>query len=1032
MKTCVLIRNFTWTIAALFGCVGLAQAQIAVTEAQIGCTDLTQNRGNLTAIVGSACNGKFSCSFPAPTPDQYNAEHVQVYGRTFCTQAMEIEYRCATGPVQTVIVPGDAWTHAPAQLFCTPPPPPPGNTSTGQDPQVPVLQGLLQKYRKCILEQYESPTPPSPAIGHLRESATCVDGNACTPASRQATWDKLQIQANRGDPTNFETMLHSAILADCFQCQKHSEFHTKEMHCTWDCNGNQNWATDVLHFNAGVGVCFEGCKTGVDIEKLANDVKNDIHGVLTSLVQTFGSAVSLQGFERTQATTQATGGPSIATNRIIMDPGATEPCDSRPLGYVVPPPDLLDWTATPAPPFMQPETNYVPPAPPTPNQYSVLALQDPNVKLAIGANEGRLRSDLRGVAAQANPVQSLCMAAAAFALGNASDGNALADLSVTGRRAFAAFRKRPPQDSDVLSCLSRNPRTQALAPATLQSATGTALNRAYRVLGLLRAGGWPVACPDRAKLLPQYIAVSGEDDQPHRPVNVPSAEFPQYDLDVSVPRAGGAPPLMVHTRYMIAHTVPPPGAEPSSCASAGRTVPPDRRPVLAPDAEVFLYIDGMDSRLEEAMDLTHALHALGHQRGKNYTVISMDLPTSGYADNIDYNAIALLAADGHADGGVGNTGLGFAPNRYVVPVLDFDENFVVSFVNTLNQFVPVTSHLKAVVGGSLGGNLAFRLGRPRPDAPWITTVVPWSPAAIWPSLADNGASHAGLAVPWYLAGGDPSFAQESPGARRSFFYGGFDWENRVLGNISIAGGQPQSQYWYRIGWQCKPAHMRLARIERYETYNHYFRLWHWRLGMEQLQFSQQIPRPGSNPPQPLYLSNTKRMLLVCGMDDIGGNLCQDTREVAPKMEMTPGRALFLNATGHSIHNERPNFLARNIIDFVDGPAPPRTPPPPPLQRSMTVKLQSGKDGAGVQTRDWMIVTAADSQTGKSVNGSVSVRPIAPGQTANGSGQTGQKLYYSCGVRRILKRGVEGGADYCSVVVSAPGYSMGSARVNAGL
>jgi len=99
---------------------------------------------------------------------------------------------------------------------------------------------------------------------------------------------------------------------------------------------------------------------------------------------------------------------------------------------------------------------------------------------------------------------------------------------------------------------------------------------------------------------------------------------------------------------------------------------------------------------------------------------------------------------------------------------------------------------------------------------------------------------------------------------------------------------------------------------------------------------------------------------------------------------------------------------------------------------MTVKLQSGKDGAGVQTRDWMIVTAADSQTGKSVNGSVSVRPIAPGQTANGSGQTGQKLYYSCGVRRILKRGVEGGADYCSVVVSAPGYSMGSARVNAGL
>jgi hypothetical protein len=1023
MRMRVVVAGFLLGISPLFPSASNAQTSgINVTEARIGCLDSTTvNAGNLTVPVANACNGKSLCLYKAPTPDEYTRMGVHPHTKPFCTQAMEITYRCASGPAKSVTVPGDAWNQAPAQLVCDAPP-----ASTGggqpQNPQmVPVLQQLLQKYKGCILERYETQQDMinrglngnlsglSSANGlQNRDMVTCVAGNACSLASRMATYNILQAQASRGDSTNFETNLKSAIPADCFSCQKHQEMHTKHVHCTMDCGGN-NGLTQ--------GPCFEGCKAGVDITKLVNDVVNDIHGLL--------QGVGLAGNQETQAT----GGATVSTNRIIVDPtGVAESCDSRPLGFFVAPADLLDWTATSAPQYKEALTNYEPPPPPARNEYNVQALQNPKMKLAIGANEGRLRADLREVAAEANPVASLCKAAEAFVLGNASDGNALADLSVTGRRSFAAFRARPPQESDILSCL-QGKRRQAMPSAAQQNATKAALDRAYRVLGLLRTGGWPVACPDRATLAPQYIAVSGEDDQPHRPVNVPSAEFPQYDLTVSVPRPGGAAPLLVHTRYMIAHTVPPPGAEAASCASAGRTVPADRRPVLAPDAEVFLYVHGMDSRLEEAMDLTHALHALGHQRGKNYTVISMDLPTSGYADNIDYNTIAPLAADGHADGGFLGTGLGFVPNKYVVPLVDFDENFIVSFVNTLNQSVPVASHFKAVIGGSLGGNMSFRLGRPRPDAPWITTVVPWSPAGIWPSLADDGVKHAGLAVPWYFAGGDPSFVQESPGARRSFFYGGFDWQSKAAWVIPLGGGRPQAEYWYRDTWQCKPEHMRLARIDRYETYNHYFRLWHWRLGMEQVQFSQQISKPGSNPPQPLYLSNTKRMLLMCGMDDVGGGLCEDTRNVAPKMEMTPGRAIFLSTTGHSIHNERPNFLARNIIDFVDGPA---AAAPPPRQRSIKVSLQSGKDGAGGNTRDWMIVTATDSVTGTPMNGSVSVRPIAAGQAASGSGQTGQKFYYTCGVRRAAKLGVEAEANYCSVVVSVPGYSMGSAKVDSGL
>ncbi len=1020
MKTCVLIRNFTWMIAALFGCVGLAQAQIAVTEAQIGCTDLTQNRGNLTAIVGSACNGKFSCSFPAPTPAQYNAEHVQVYGRTFCTQAMEIEYRCATGPVQSVIVPGDAWTHAPAQLFCAPPPPPPGNTSTGQNPQVPVLQGLLQKYRKCILEQYESPTPPSPAIGPLRDSATCVDGNTCTRASRQATWDKLQIQANRGDPTNFETMLHSAILADCFQCQKHGEFHTKQMHCTWDCNGNQNWAKDPFHFDAGVGPCFEGCKAGVDMVKLARDIANDIHGVLQGI-----------GLAGNQEPANASGGPTIAMNHAIVNP-APEACDATPPGYFIAPPELLDWTLTVAPQWKEALTNYEPPASATRAQYNPAALKskDPNLKPNIGANEGRLRPDLRNAAAQHNPVASLCQAAAAFAVGNTSDGNAFADLSVTGRHSFAAFRAQPPQDAQILACFQNNPRTKALPAATLQHAADAALDRAYRVANVLRAGGWasPNVCPERNTL--GYIAVSGEDDQPHRPVNVPAAEFPQYDLEVLVPRPSG-PPLSVHTRYTIAHTFAPAGAQLSSCATTGRALQADRAPVLAPDAIVFLYIDGMDSRAEEALDITHALHALGRQRNKNYTVISMDLPTSGYADNIDYNLIAPLTAAGHAGGGI--DGLGFAPNKYVVPIVEFDENFIVNFIKTLDRTTGVTHHAIYPIGGSLGGNMAFRLGRPRPDAPWINTVVPWSPAAIWPSLADDPVKHAGLATPWYFAGGDPNFAQETPGSRRSYFYGGFDWQSKAAWVIPLGGGQPQSEYWYSNNWPCKHTHIKLARVERYETYDRNFRLWHWRLGMEQLLFSQQIYKPGTT--EHLYLSNTKRMLLLCGMDDTGGGLCEAARQVAPNMEMTPGRALFLGGTGHSIHNEHPMFLAQQIVNFVDPGGASASGPPP--THNLTAKIvQSGTDANGptvkiglatVKLRNWMIVSASDSQTGKPVNGTVSVSPEAARQPASGGGATGQKFYFECQAQAMPmnKMGVERrGSDSCRGTVSAAGYANG--------
>ncbi len=96
------------------------------------------------------------------------------------------------------------------------------------------------------------------------------------------------------------------------------------------------------------------------------------------------------------------------------------------------------------------------------------------------------------------------------------------------------------------------------------------------------------------------------------------------------------------------------------------------------------------------------------------------------------------------------------------------------------------------------------------------------------------------------------------------------------------------------------------------------RAWHWRLGAEQLAFShRQNTRPGLSEYQdPLYLYNNKPMLLFCGFEDVCGDLCKYTREVAGKMVNTPGYARFLNQTGHSLDNEHPSYIAREIAEFL--------------------------------------------------------------------------------------------------------------------
>lgn len=77
--------------AARLTCSG--SDKISVRSARIGCLDI-QRTDNLGAIVGAACNGRVNCSYKAPTEAEYRRMGVQAATRTFCTQGMEIVYRC--------------------------------------------------------------------------------------------------------------------------------------------------------------------------------------------------------------------------------------------------------------------------------------------------------------------------------------------------------------------------------------------------------------------------------------------------------------------------------------------------------------------------------------------------------------------------------------------------------------------------------------------------------------------------------------------------------------------------------------------------------------------------------------------------------------------------------------------------------------------------------------------------------------------------------------------------------------------------
>lgn len=517
----------------------------------------------------------------------------------------------------------------------------------------------------------------------------------------------------------------------------------------------------------------------------------------------------------------------------------------------------------------------------------------------VAGQEGRLIEGLRVAAMFKDPRKVLTEAALHSLQGFDALATAWADLAVTGRASYEKFVLTPPAEGMLVQDV--RDRMQGLhmqipPEADIRSALKIVLDRAYKVAFALR-GPYPERAAIRRSL--GWIAVSGEDDSPHRPVNMPAPPYPQYEIPVTV---GG---ITVQARFFIAS---PPAADrmaTTAMPSPGRSLPPEATPQVPDGDRVILCIHGHSSSAEEALALVPSLHQAGLARGVRFSVISMDLPSNGYSSMIDHSRVA--PSEGTTfPGGVFDNG------PIDTPILDFIEDFIVAFVDIIDSnYTPIKNRFAGVIGGSLGGNMGLRLGR-RDIHTWAWLakgIVSWSPASVWdPMVQDEIKRHA----PEQCR--DKWGVEENPLSRADYFYEVYD--KNIL-DVVLPHKQPEM--WFRNGWEpCKTLHIEASRIARREIYNKYYRRWHWRVAGEQLIYSHvdRVNHEDSSSPY-RYELNQVRQLLVAGDQDnfVGSNIFDATRNLAAVMVNTPGRSLFLLNTGHSIHDERPGYLADQIAKF---------------------------------------------------------------------------------------------------------------------
>ena len=153
-----------------------------------------------------------------------------------------------------------------------------------------------------------------------------------------------------------------------------------------------------------------------------------------------------------------------------------------------------------------------------------------------------------------------------------------------------------------------------------------------------------------------------------------------------------------------------------------------------------------------------------------------------------------------------------------------------------------------LVGGSLGGNLSLRLDNPvlrgnlsgatRPLNRWIRRHVAWSPASVWASFGVGNDFFKDESIRQTR---DNSRAAEVPEDRRKFFDEVFFAKpggalNDVMEVVTFSDFNlpAPSETWYSDEWGCKAVAIQGGVRDIAEVYCEQYRRWHWRVAFEQL------------------------------------------------------------------------------------------------------------------------------------------------------------------------------------------------------
>jgi pimeloyl-ACP methyl ester carboxylesterase len=415
---------------------------------------------------------------------------------------------------------------------------------------------------------------------------------------------------------------------------------------------------------------------------------------------------------------------------------------------------------------------------------------------------------------------------------------------------------------------------RARLPIPTRAKVGAVVDRAKAVHQYLLASG-----PNRANL--GWLAVSSEDDLPHRPVNIAATAHVQGEIPV---RVWG---IDMTLRYA-------------------------RTGDLTATSKNVLLLHGHSSRLEEVEHLMTELAA------KGYVVIALDLPSNGCSSQIAH-ADVLFAEHPVC----GDVPIPYEKedqsldNHSSLYVLRFLQATVHELVVGLFAEANLPPRIDLLAGGSLGGNLGLLISEAAPfgnpgrharvnaDLSWVRKIASWSPACLWDQPG--------------LAAGTPhgrSLEHETPDRRR-------DHINRWM-NVDHVGPVVirQAEQWYRKGWADKRRAIAESWLSRHEFYSPRFRQWHWIVAHEQVKFSHQDEvrdANGNGLGKKHYELLGGELLLMAGDGDNfpNTNIFDRVKELAPKMP-AKGKALLWKDTGHSIHDERPKALADVLDRFVKG------------------------------------------------------------------------------------------------------------------